>query len=78
MKAQVDKIALIEAQEGSTVTVLSIDSGLNCSGRLAELGIYPGETIRIVKNKKRGPVLVLVKESTFMLGRGMAEKIYVF
>jgi len=68
---------LSSSKKGSKVTVTKIDSGRGLKGRLAELGIYPGEIVQIIKNSKRGPMLVLVKNSTYMLGRGMAQKIFV-
>jgi len=68
---------LTNIREGIKVTIEKIDSGMSLKGRLAELGIYPGECIKVLRNSKRGPVLVNVKDSTFMLGRGMAEKIFV-
>jgi len=76
-KPLVPKISLAAVVEGANVKIISIDPDMNVSGRLAELGIYPGETVKIIKNRKKGPVLVLVKDATFMLGRNMAEKIFV-
>ena len=67
---------LSQMREGSNVTIGKIDSGMSLRRRLAELGIYPGETVKILRNSSRGPVLLLVKNSTIMLGRGMAQKIY--
>jgi len=69
--------SLSEVKEGGSVIVNSIDSGRGLRSRLAELGIYPGEILKVVRNSRFGPVLVMVKDSTFMLGRGMAQKIFV-
>ncbi len=46
--------------------------------RLAELGMSPGEKIRVLQCYSGGPVIVAVKEDTRMaIGRGMAHKIIV-
>jgi len=68
---------LSDTKEGQTVKIHSIHSGLGAKGRLFELGIYPGEKVKIVKNGRFGPVMLLVKDSTFMLGREMTKKIFV-
>ena len=39
------------------------------------LGFVPGETVEVCRNAAHGPLLVGVKGSRVMLGRGMAEKI---
>ncbi|MDX1665295.1 MAG: FeoA family protein [Candidatus Promineifilaceae bacterium] len=44
--------------------------------RLAELGLTPGATLRVLQNKG-GPLLVSVRDSRLALGRGMAALIDV-
>jgi len=70
-------LTLSSIREGESAIVHHVDPGMNLNSRLAELGLYPGERVKMVKNRSKGPVLISVKESTFMLGRGMALKIYV-
>ena len=45
--------------------------------RLADMGFVPGDEIQVVSNGVPGPLVVLVKGSRLVLGRGMAEKILV-
>jgi Fe2+ transport system protein FeoA len=41
------------------------------------MGFVPGDEIQVVSNGVPGPLVVLVKGSRLVLGRGMAEKILV-
>jgi ferrous iron transport protein A len=41
------------------------------------MGILPGENIEIVRNDNVGPLIISVKGNRLILGRGMAQKIYV-
>lgn len=45
--------------------------------RLADLGLTPGATIRIVKSMGRGPILLEVNGSRIALGRGISMKLFV-
>lgn len=52
--------------------------GQKAKRRLANLGIIPG--VEIIKKKSaplRGPVEIIVKGSSLVLGRGIAQKIIV-
>jgi len=45
--------------------------------RLVSMGLLEGTPIEVVKNRRHGPVIVSVKGSRLVLGRGMANKILV-
>lgn len=73
---------LAMAEQGKTVEIKEILCGMGLRRRLADIGIYEGAKIKIVKNDIVGPILVrpLASEfmsSKFMLGRGEAQKIMV-
>jgi len=53
-----------------------IHGGSGLSHRLAEMGITPGEEIRII-NRGPGPFIVEVRGTRFFLGRGMVHRILV-
>lgn len=45
--------------------------------RLSEMGIYKNALIKIIKNDIPGPLIVDIKGSRLVLGRGQAQKIRV-
>ncbi len=69
---------LSECEIGEELLVISVDAGKKAKNRLANLGIVPG--VKITKNKAapfQGPVEIIVKGTSLVLGRGLAEKIRV-
>ncbi len=57
---------------------MSVKAGFGAKRRLANLGIVPG--VKIIKKKSaplRGPLEIIVKGSSLVIGRGLAEKIFV-
>lgn len=69
---------LTECENGSELTVLSVNAGYGAKRRLAHLGIVPG--VKIIKKKAapfRGPIEIIVKGTSLVLGRGLATKINV-
>ena len=59
------------------VKVIRIEGGFGMMDRLKPMGILPGENIEIVRNDTSGPLIISVKGSRLILGRGMAQKIDV-
>ena len=69
---------LTECNKGEVVTVVRVDAGLKAKQRLANLGIVPGVKITKKKNAPlRGPLEIIVKGSSLVIGRGLADKITV-
>ncbi len=68
---------LAMSREGETVLVREIRSGLKLKKRLGELGLYEGTSVKIVRNRASGPVMVKVLDSQLILGRGESLKILV-
>ena len=62
---------------GSFVVLRRIRAGKELEARLLAMGFVPGERLEVCRNSAHGPLLVGVKGSRVMLGRGMAEKIAV-
>ncbi len=72
-----ETINLVKAQPGRGYKVVGIAGGCEIQTRLASLGILPGQTIRIIRPSRIGPVLVCVKGSKVALGHGISRKILV-
>jgi ferrous iron transport protein A len=67
---------LLDAPEGSEVRIKRILGGRGIKCRLEGLGIFPGQTVKVLKNGW-GPVLIEVFGRKIGLGRGQAAKILV-
>ena len=65
---------LTECEEGEETLIKSVNCGYKAKRRLAHLGLVPGTK---VKKKKaapfRGPLKIIVKGTTLVLGRGLAR-----
>ena len=77
MRQAVDWKTLSEIPEGHKVRVVGFTAGRGLKNRLAGLGIYIGQTLEVLKNVGRGPILVRVMGRKIGLGRGESEKILV-
>ena len=63
---------------GESVRLVSIRGGRRIRQRLADLGLTPGTTLRVVQANAWGPLIVAFKDDARLaLGRGMAHKIEV-
>jgi len=65
------------ASVGENVRLVDIRGGQEMRKRLADLGFNQGMTLRIVQMDVNGPVILAVKDSRMVLGRGMAQKVMV-
>lgn len=59
------------------VRILGLDGGNGLAAKLAPLGLLPGTEIEVIRNSAFGPLVVAVRGSRLVLGRGMAHQILV-
>jgi len=69
-------ITLNQIKEGKTITVIRIEAGQSVNARLNNMGIMPGEKLRVIKNS-HGQIIIAKDNARFALGRGMAHKIFI-
>ncbi|HDD35347.1 MAG TPA: ferrous iron transport protein A [Candidatus Desulfofervidus auxilii] len=63
---------------GKKVRIIMVEGGIRCRQCLAELGVYPGDTIKVIRSAPfSGPILIEANGGKVMIGRGMASKIIV-
>lgn len=62
---------------GSTVQIVRVDSGHSLNNRLAAMGLLKDTQITVIRNDRAGQLIVGVKSSKIILGRGMSHKIFV-
>ncbi len=62
---------------GEIVRIDMIRGGGKMRERLLSIGLQVNDTVEIVQCRQKGAVLVAKCDNRFMLGGGMAQKIYV-
>ncbi len=73
-----DNISLTTLKEGQEGKVISIINGRTAEKRLADLGLTPGTLLKVVKKAPLfGPIIIEVRGSKLVLGRGLASKVLV-
>lgn len=66
------------AGNGEEVTCVELTGGVGARRHMADLGIIPGTRMRVISGgREPGPVIVNVRGTKLMLGRGMAHSILV-
>ena len=70
-------VPLSSVENGRDVRLVTVRAGRGLAQRLADMGFVPGVELRVASNNFAGPLVVLVKGSRLVLGRGMAHKIFV-
>ena len=62
---------------GEVVTVVNIRAGRGLTRRLADMGLTPGTTLRVINSQTPGPIIVEVRGSRLVLGYGIVQKVMV-
>lgn len=70
-------MSLALAIENDELKILQIEHGGKFKKKLSEMGIYKDTRVTVVKNDIPGPLIIDVKGSRLILGRGQAQKILV-
>jgi len=71
-------MCLTDCEKGEELTVISVNAGWRAKQRLANLGLIPGT--KIIKKRSapwRGPIEIIVRGSSLVIGRGLAAKVIV-
>ena len=69
---------LVDCGIGEELEVIEIRAGYRAKQRLAHLGVFPGT--KIIKKKSapwHGPLEIMVRGTSLVIGRGLATKIIV-
>lgn len=68
---------VIDLKSGEKGVVVEIKGGKGIIQRLLDMGLTPGNEIRVTKSLPSGPIEVLVRGSRLAISRGIAMKILV-
>ena len=70
-------IPLSSVSPGKTVQLACVEAGHQLRNHLAALGMIANVPIRIIRNNGAGQIILSVRNSKIVLGRGMSRKILV-
>lgn len=62
---------------GASGSVVALVGGQALVARLAALGLTPGVSVHVAQNPGHGPVIVVVRDTRLVLGRGEAGGVLV-
>jgi len=65
------------ARPGEVVTLVAVNAGFGLKRRLADMGLNPGVSLRVIHSQLPGPIIIDLRGSRVALGRGMAQRIMV-
>jgi len=68
---------LAMVRPGEEVMVVDIRAGRGLTRRLADMGLIPETTVRVINSQMPGPILIDLRGSRLVLGFGAAQKIMV-
>ena len=71
------QMPLAMVRPGEVVTMAGIRAGRGLTRRLADMGLVPGTTLRVINSQMPGPVIIDLRGSRLVLGHGVAQKIMV-
>lgn len=70
-------VSLDRVPRGTEAIVRKLQGGSELVHRLAAMGLTEGVVLVVLQNSRRGPLLVVVRDTRIALGRGEAVKILV-
>lgn len=70
-------IFLSELHSGEMALIVDLGMGRGFISRLASMGFTLGAEVRVTQNYGRGPLLVIVRNTTVALGRREAKRILI-
>lgn len=68
---------LSSAKQNKYYEILQIDEKEGVKAKLLSMGVYTSAIVKILKNDKFGPIIILIKNCRLSLGRGLAKKIII-
>ncbi len=70
-------MVIAEAKADSFVIIDSIRSGRNLKMRLYNMGLTPGVKVKVISNEPGSAIVISVRGSRLVLGKGISEKVKV-
>ncbi len=70
-------MVIAEAKANSFVVIDRIHSGRNLKMRLYNMGLTPGVRVKVISSEPGNAIVISVRGSRLVLGKGISEKIEV-
>ena len=70
-------VPLAGARAGVNVKVVNVAGGIALQSRLMGLGLIPSARLEVIRNDRRGPMILALRRTRIGIGRAMAEKVQV-
>ncbi len=70
-------LRLIDIKSGETATVVLVRAVSEENRKIINLGLLPGEKVKVLNNSGLGPIIIIVKGSKLALGYNLAINIFV-
>ena len=70
-------LRLTQARTNVNLIFTSVEGGRGAMRRLTDMGLIPGERLKVLHNSGYGTVTVLIKGAKVALGHGLVAKIIV-
>jgi len=71
-------VPLSMVSPGDVVRIVQIRGGRGLARKLADMGLVPGTSIRVINAQGLGPVVLEARGTRLALGHGMAQRILVW
>lgn len=71
------QLPLSMASPGEEVKIVSVRAGRGLTQRLADMGLTPGTSVKVINSRGAGPVLINLRGTRLALGFGITQKITV-
>lgn len=68
---------LSEAQENKDFIIEEIRGDEHFEERISAMGLRKGIPLRVIKNRKKLPLLIYARDTMIAVGRGESEKIWI-
>jgi len=74
---RINQMPLVMAKPGEQVVIKKISGGYSARIRMMTMGLRAGDLLDVITNVQRGQVIVASNFQRYVIGRGLAEKIFV-
>ena len=68
---------LTQVDHGKRVSLVSIHGGRHMRAKLCHMGLVPGAILTVLNGNGKGPIMLKVKETRLVIGRGIASQMMV-
>lgn len=68
---------LSEAQENGDYVIAGVQGDQHFEERISAMGLRKGVSLKVIKNRKKLPLLIYARDTLIAVGRGESEKLLI-